>query len=104
MNLPNRGQISNLPKDVVVETYGVINSTGAHALTIGEVPTGVQNILLKHILNQELTIQSALQGDDQLALQVLLNDPLSSRLTVEQARQMLAELLGANKQYLPKFL
>ena len=103
MNLPNRGQISNLPKDVVVETYGVINSTGTHALTIGEVPAGVQNILLKHILNQELTIQSALQGDDQLALQVLLNDSLSSRLTIEQARQMLAELLEANKQYLPKF-
>ncbi|MBK7452533.1 MAG: hypothetical protein IPJ46_02095 [Anaerolineales bacterium] len=103
MNLPNHGQISNLPKDVVVETYGVINSTGTHALTIGEVPAGVQNILLKHILNQELTIQAALQGDDQLALQVLLNDPLSGRLTVEQARQMLAELLEANKQYLPKF-
>jgi alpha-galactosidase len=103
MNLPNHGQISNLPKDVVVETYGVINSTGTHALTIGEVPAGVQNILLKHILNQELTIQAALQGDDQFALQVLLNDPLSGRLTVEQARQMLAELLEANKQYLPKF-
>jgi alpha-galactosidase len=104
MNLPNRGQISNLPKDVVVETYGVINSTGTHALTVGEVPAGVQNILQKHILNQEITIQSALQGDDQLALQVLLNDPLSSRLTVEQARGMLAELLEANKQYLSKFL
>jgi alpha-galactosidase len=103
INLPNHGQISNLPKDVVVETHGVINSTGAYALTIGEVPAGVQNILLKHILNQEITIQSALQGDDQFALQVLLNDPLSGRLTVEQARQMLAELLEANKQYLPKF-
>lgn len=103
MNLPNRGQISNLPKDVVVETYGVINSTGTHELTFGEVPVSVQNILLKHILNQEMTIQSALQGDDQLALQVLLNDPLSSPLTVEQARQMLAELLEANKHYLAQF-
>lgn len=103
MNLPNVGQISNLPHNAVVETYGVIDVTGAHATAYGEVPVGVQNVLQKHILNQEMTVLAALSGDWDLALQVLLNDPLSSRLTIPQAKQMLAELLEANKQYLPKF-
>ena len=48
-------------------------------------------------------MQSALTGDWDLALQVLLNDPLSSRLTIPQAKQLLRELLEVNKQYLPFF-
>lgn len=103
MNLPNAGQVSNLPKNAVVETYGTIDSAGAHATAYGEVPAGVQNILQKHIFNQEMTVHAALSGDRNLALQVLLNDPLSSRLTIQQAGQMLDEMLEANKKYLPLF-
>jgi len=103
MNLPNEKQITNLPHGAVVETYGAIDSTGPHAITYGDVPAGVQNILEHHIRQQEMTVESAMTGSRDLALQVLLNDPLSSRLTVPQARQMLEELLEANKQYLPSF-
>jgi len=103
MNLPNTGQVSNLLRDAVVETYGTIDSTGAHATVYGDVPVGVQSILQKHISNQEMTVHAALTGDRNLALQVLLNDPLSSRLTIAQASQLLDEMLEANKQYLPKF-
>ncbi len=103
MNLPNTGQVSNLPRDAVVETYGYIDSTGVHATTYGDVPAGVQNVLQKHVLNQEMTVQAALNGDWGLALQVLINDPLTSRLTIPQAKHMLEELLEANRQYLPLF-
>jgi alpha-galactosidase len=103
MNLPNVGQIANLSHNAVVETYGAIDATGAHATTYGDVPLGVQNILQKHVSNQEQTVQAALTGDRNLVLQVLLNDPLSSRLTIAQARQMLEEMLEASKQYLSKF-
>jgi alpha-galactosidase len=104
MNLPNVGQVANLPHDAIVETYGVIDATGAHATAFGDTPAGVQNILQKHISNQELTVQAALNGSREIALQVLLNDPLSNRLTISQAKQMLEELLEANKQHLPKFI
>ncbi len=102
MNLPNVGQIANLSYDAVVETYGVIDSLGANAITYGDVPAGVQNVLEHHVRQQEMTVTAALNGDRSLALQVLLNDPLSSRLTIQQASQMLDELLEANKQYLPQ--
>lgn len=103
MNLPNMGQVGNLLRDAVIETYGTIDSAGAHATVYGDVPAGVQSVLQKHISNQELTVQSALTGDRNTALQVLLNDPLSSRLTIAQGSQLLDEMLEANKQYLPKF-
>jgi alpha-galactosidase len=103
MNLPNNQQVTNLPRDAVVETYGVVDSTGAHAIVYGKVPTGVRNVLEHHVLQQEMTVDTAMTGNRELALQVLLNDPLSSRLTVPQAKEMLEELLEANKQYLPQF-
>jgi len=103
MNLPNTGQISCLPKNAVVETYGVIDSTGMHAIAFEDVPAGVQNILEHHIRQQEMTVEAAMRGSWELALQVLLNDPLSYRLTIPQAKQMLAEMLAANKAHLPSF-
>ena len=93
-----------MPYDAVVETYGGIDSTGAHAITYGDVSVGVQNILQKHISNQEMTVEAAVSGNREIALQVLLNDSLSSRLSIPQAKQMLDELLEVNKQYLPKFV
>jgi alpha-galactosidase len=104
MNLPNTGQIGNLPYGAVVETYGVIDSTGAHAITFGDVPAGVQNVLEHHVRQQEMTVEAAMSGSREIALQVLLNDPLSSRLTIPQAQEMLEELLEANRVYLQKFL
>lgn len=92
LNLPNTGQISNLPANAVVETFGVVNHTGAQALMFGEVPPGVQNVLEHHIRQQEMTVQAALTGDTNLALQVLLNDPLSSRLTLPQTRELLSRI------------
>jgi alpha-galactosidase len=103
MNLPNVGQIANVSRHAVVETCGAIDSAGANAIAFGEVPAGVQAILQRHISNQEMTVQAALTGDWNLALQVLLNDPLSGRLSIPQARQLLRELLEANQKYLPLF-
>lgn len=103
MNLPNVGQIDNLLRGAVVETYGVIDAVGAHAIAYGNVSAGVQNVLEHHVRQQEMTLQVALMGSRELALQVLLNDPLSSRLSIPQAKQMLEELLKSNQQYLPQF-
>jgi alpha-galactosidase len=101
MNLPNRGQIANLPSDVVVETFGVVDATGAHGISVGALPPAIQAILARHVANQELIVQAALEGDRGLALQALLNDPLTRDL--ETAEAMLEEMLIANRQYLPQF-
>jgi alpha-galactosidase len=103
MNLPNIGQIANLPRNAVVETYGVIDTLGANPITYGDVPAGVQNVLEHHVHQQEMTVKAAVQGNREIALQILLNDPFSSRLTIPQAKQLLNELLEANRAYLPMF-
>jgi alpha-galactosidase len=101
VNLPNRGQIDNLPREAVVETMGVVGPTGAHGISVGALPRGVLNTLYPHVINQELIVDAALRGDRQLALQALLNDPLVRDF--RSAPQMLDELLKAHAAYLPQF-
>jgi alpha-galactosidase len=103
LNLPNMGQISNLPQESVVESLGMVDQSGAHPITFGALSPGIQAILERHVRSQEMTVEAALTGDRALALQVLLNDPLSSRLTLDQAGAMLEELLEANRVFLPAF-
>jgi alpha-galactosidase len=102
MNLPNRGQAPNLPPEVVVETLGVIEGGVAAGLPAGDVPPAIQAILLRHIANQELTVEAALTGSHTLALQALLGDALCPP-DLHTAERMLDEMFEANRRYLPQF-
>jgi alpha-galactosidase/6-phospho-beta-glucosidase family protein len=101
VNLPNTGQVDNLPRGAVVETLAEITSVGAHPLTVGALPAGVLGTLQPHVTNQELIVQAALEGDRRLALQAMVNDPLVGNL--DTARHLLDDLLVAHADYLPQF-
>lgn len=101
VNLPNRGQIDNLPRDAVVETLAEISSAGAQPLSVGPLPSGVLNTVQQHVTNQEMLVDAALNGDRQLALQALISDPLVRDF--RSAPRLLDELLLAQKAYLPQF-
>ena len=36
--MPNQGQITNLPKDVIVETWADVNGSGIFPVMSGEIP------------------------------------------------------------------
>jgi alpha-galactosidase len=101
VNLPNSGQIDNLPRGVVVETLAEITSAGAQPLTVGALPHGVLSTLEPHVVNQEMIARAALEGDRQLALQAMANDPLVHDLA--RATSLLDDLLAAHAAYLPQF-
>jgi len=101
VNLPNTGQIDNLPRGAVVETLAELSPTGPSPLTVGALPLGVLSTLQPHVVNQELIAQAALNGDRLLALQAMVNDPLVGDLKV--ATTLLDELLEAHARYLPQF-
>jgi len=101
MNLPNQGQVENLPNQVVLETFGTIRASGAEPKALGKLPPGIQSVLARHVSNQELIVEAALSGDRSLVLQALLNDPLLKDIST--APRMLDELIQANRQYLLQF-
>jgi len=101
VNLPNTGQIDNLPRGAVVETLAEITSAGPQPLTVGALAPGVLSTLQPHVTNQEMIAVAALEGDRRLALQAMAHDPLVPSL--QTARAVLDELLEAHRDFLPQF-
>jgi alpha-galactosidase len=104
LNLPNQGQVAELPRDVNVETLGFITHDACHGLPVGPIPPAVRAIIERHVTNQEMTVEAALTGDRSLVHQIFLNDPMCGSIRdFRDMEQMMDELLRANRQWLPRF-
>ncbi len=101
VNLPNTGQIDNLPRGAVVETFGMVGADRADGICVGNLPPAVLSAVLPHVINQELIVDAALTGDKEAALQALANDALVRDPDI--APRLLDELLEAHTPYLPQF-
>ncbi len=103
VNLPNIGQIDNLPRNAVVESLGQVDSSGFTPLAIGKLPDAVQAMVEVHCRNQLVCLEAAVTGNKDLALQALIQDPLCSHLSIDAARAMGEELMAATANWLPQF-
>ena len=103
VNLPNEGQIDNLPRDAVVETLGLVDPLGFRPVAIGEMPWVLEQMLTPHCNCQLMTLDAALMGDKDLAFDALMTDPICSHLSPSQIRKMGTELMAATKKWLPQF-
>lgn len=101
LNLPNVGQITNLPPGAVVETPGVLTPSGPTPVAVGSMPEGIAELLRREITVGRLCVESAVKGDRQLALQCLLLDPVITDMDI--ARQVLDDYLTTYKDYLPQY-
>jgi alpha-galactosidase len=100
-NLPNNGQIINLPSSVIVETPGVVTGAGVHPVVVGALPEGVAELCRRELAVVRLCVDAAVNGDRRAALQCLLLDPVITDIDI--ARQILDDYLVTYRQYLPQF-
>lgn len=101
VNIPNMGQIPNLPIGAVVETNAVFRFNSISPVMAGNIPQNLHSLIIRHVDNQENTVQAALNCDYELALQVFLNDPLVN-LPPQEADVLLKEMLANTASFLPK--
>ena len=102
VNLPNVGQIPNVPLGVIVETNAVFSADTVKPQMAGEIPTNVMSIMYPAIANQTVILQAAAERSFKKALTAVMTDNLSARLTPVQAKEMLEAMLENTKKYLPK--
>lgn len=76
VNLPNQGLIANLPATAVVEVPAVVGADGVRGVSVGKLPDAIAAVLTARALQQEITVDAAVHGDRELALQALILDPL----------------------------
>jgi alpha-galactosidase len=101
LNLLNSGQIGNLPRDVFVETPGIVDASGARAEHVGVLPKPLAAFNLRDIEQMELTVEAGVMGNRALALQAMLLDPVTE--SVSAAEKILDEMLRINRRFLPQF-
>ena len=100
-NLPNEGQIANLPFGATVETPVVVDGSGVHPVHTGLLPEPVAELLRREIAVSRLCVDAAVAGDRGKALQCLLLDPVVN--DIELAKNILDDYLISFKEYLPQF-
>jgi len=100
-NLPNVGQISNLPLGATVETPVHVDGAGIHPVHVGALPDSVAELCRRELTAAQLCVDSAIEGDHQKALQCLLLDPALHDM--DAAKQILDDYLIAYKKHLPQY-
>jgi len=103
VNLPNRGQVTNLPDGVVVEAMGTADADGLRARDVVDVPSVLGEYLRRVAVSQELTVDAALTGDRTAVFEAMLADPMAGRLPYEEVAAMTGEMLTATAPWLPQF-
>jgi galacturan 1,4-alpha-galacturonidase len=99
--LPNQGQISNLPNDAVVETWAITSLCGINPVMSGEIPLEYYGFMQQIVTEQEFAVEAALTGDFDIAVKAVFASPMLHYK--DQAEKLTAELIEANKQWLPQF-
>ena len=103
-NIRNDGYITNLPDGCCVEVPIYVDRTGLHPIVIGNLPPQCAALNMTNVLVQQLVVEASFTGDVELVMQAIALDPLTAAvLTLDEIRQMTAEMLAAEAGYLPQF-
>ena len=102
VNLPNRGQIPNLPLGVVVETNATFRDDRVDPVFAGPIPEGVLQLVSPHADAQTMVARAARERNLDLAFEAFANDPLVT-LDLTQARALFDEMIENTKEYLGKY-
>ena len=102
VNVPNRGQIPNLPLGAVVETNAFMRCGEISPVYAGEMNDGTLALTMRHVIGQRMTLRAARTGDRELGLAVFLGDPQMCHIDPREGEKLFCDMLSAQEAYLPK--
>jgi alpha-galactosidase/6-phospho-beta-glucosidase family protein len=100
-NLPNQGQVPNLPPHAIVEAPAVVDGAGVRAITQPALAPGLVGTLATRYAWVETVVEAALEGSRAKFIQALLIDGAVD--SIDMATRLADELLAAQARYLPQF-
>lgn len=103
VNLPNRGQISNLPMGTVVETNARFSGDSVEPLQTGEMPQAPLTLSMPAVTAQEMIDEAVARRSVRYAFPAFWNDPLTCGLSAAQARCLYMKMLEKTKGYLSEY-
>jgi len=103
VTIPNNGQVANLPLGASVETLATFQRNMVFPHASGLLPEGLLSLVHRHCLNQELTVEGAIEGNREKILHAMIADPLNNGNDYRDLGRMLDEMIEANRPLLPQF-
>ena len=98
INIPNRGTVSNLPDDAVLELECAVGRDGPHPVPAPDMPVGLRGLQMQIHDTHELTVEAWMRKDRSLLLRALATDPIVGSLATAEA--VLDDLYAAQKDVL----
>lgn len=102
VNVPNRGQIPNLPMDSIVETNAVFSADSVRPVFAGPIPEAIYPLVSKAAGQQESLAQACHDRDLDAAFRVFANDNLV-KLDLVDAKTLFDEMVDNTKNYLEEY-
>ncbi|HHU79593.1 MAG TPA: alpha-glucosidase/alpha-galactosidase [Clostridiales bacterium] len=103
-NVVNKGTITNLPDDAIVEVPGYVDYNGINIPKVGDLPLGCAAVCNASISVQRLAVEAAIKGDDMLLRQAMMMDPLVGAVcNPPEIWDLVDEMLVAQEQWLPQY-
>ena len=102
VNIPNVGQISNLPLGAVVETNATFTASGVTPVMAGAIPRNIYALIARIVGEQEMVLEAAFTRNLDLAFEAFANDPLVT-INRDDARVLFDQMIENTKAYLTMY-
>ena len=103
VNMPNRGQMPDMPLNMVVETNCVFDADSVKPVVANKLPPAVTNLVYRNGMNIETCYHGIKSRNLDEIFASFVNQPLCSKLTVDEAHKLFTEMVAATKPYLKDF-
>ncbi len=101
-NLPNTGQIPQLPLGPVVETPCLVDANGVQPSVVTDIPPQLIALMRTQINVQELTVRALVEQNPEYIYHAAMMDPhTAAELDLRQIRNLVSDLLAAHADWLP---
>ena len=103
-NVKNRGLITNLPEDAIVESTGFVDRFGLNMVAGLTLSDACAATCLASINVQRMSVKAAVTGDVEMLKLAMLHDPLVGAIcSPDEVWQMVDEMLVTQSQWLPQY-
>lgn len=102
VNIPNQGQIPNLPLGAVVETNAVFRANSLEPVQAGPIPEAIYPLISRVCAEQELVAEGIFERDLNKIFCAFSNDPLVT-CGLEDAKNLFKEMCENTKEYLTMY-
>jgi len=102
VNIPNYGQIPNLPLGAVVETNAVFRDDTVTPVFAGPIPMSIYSQITRALAEQEMVVEAAMERNLEKAYAAFRNDPLVN-IPDSDARKLFDEMVENTKDYLSEY-